>query len=206
MSIIYLCDISQVTEEDVTLLTPSRREKMMRYRSADERLRSLTAGLMLRSVLGEETAEKILSAPLGKPYLEKGPHFNLSHSGDKVALLVDEEEVGVDIEKIRPHSAAVSRRFFTEGEKEWLKEQEEPSAFFRLWTGKESIMKAVGEGFHLSPLDFELHPHKAEPVTLRGRVLYPYWIECDGYMLCYALSHTDEKTELITLTGADLLR
>ena len=89
----------------------------------------------------------------GKPAVT-GPlpagFFNLSHSGDLVAIAVAESEVGVDVERVRPmaHLDDVARHVFHPNELRWLARQPGTlPAFFRLWTLKEALLKAAGTGF-----------------------------------------------------------
>lgn len=89
---------------------------------------------------------------LGKPYLAHYPgvHFNLSHSGSWGACALSEAPVGVDVELVRPLRQNVAGRFFTPTEQAFLARQSEPErAFFRLWTRKESFIKALGKGLTL---------------------------------------------------------
>lgn len=93
----------------------------------------------------------------GKPVLAgparaAGLHFNLSHSGTRVAIAVSSAAaVGVDIEHIRPssHLAKVARRFFAQEEAASLavlSGQDLTTAFFRIWTLKEAFIKMTGRG------------------------------------------------------------
>ena len=203
---VYICDISELScFPGVELLTPMRRERMFRYRLQEDRARCLAAGLMLRCVFGVTQAESIMNSSLGKPFLPSGPSFNLSHSGSKVVLLVGDQELGVDIEQIAPYSQSVARQVFTDRELRWLNEQRSDEAFFRLWTGKESIMKAAGQGFRLPPESFEIHPTQAVPNHVCGRDWFLHWQVLEGHVLCCALSSADTAYQIITLKREDLL-
>jgi phosphopantetheinyl transferase len=82
------------------------------------------------------------------------PAFNLSHSGDCIAIAVADTEIGIDIERLRPlpHADDVARHVFHADELRWLARQPDaPRAFLRLWTLKESLLKAVGTGFSVPP-------------------------------------------------------
>ncbi|MFO7817394.1 MAG: 4'-phosphopantetheinyl transferase superfamily protein [Desulfovibrionales bacterium] len=74
--------------------------------------------------------------------------FNLSHSGDYVVLAVSNRRVGVDIEKVKPIDLEVSRECFHKKEIAYLYagSQDELNRFYRIWTLKESFVKAVGRG------------------------------------------------------------
>lgn len=108
----------------------------------------------------------------GKPALAAGGFdFNLSHSGGAAAVaLTRGVEVGVDLEspgRSRPH-AALARRYFCDPEAESIENMPEAlreSAFLRLWTAKEAVLKALGRGlaFGLDKLEFDA---TADPLAL----------------------------------------
>lgn len=187
------------------LLTSTRLMRMQRYIQREDKARCLAAGLMLRRVLGEEAAQRVAVAKLGKPYLPDGPHFSLSHSGKMVVLLVDEHEAGVDVEQIVPYCKAVARRVFSPHEQAWLHMQTNEEAFFRLWTGKESIMKALGLGFQFPPESFEILPEPCAPNHVLGRAWYLNWRKLDGHMLCCAASVPNVEMKIIHLSRKELL-
>lgn len=79
----------------------------------------------------------------GKPYVAGGPPFNVSHSGDWVAVAVASSgEVGVDVERIRPVKSRVAKRVFGTTD---LSDAE----FTRWWTIAEACVKADGRGVGL---------------------------------------------------------
>ena len=89
----------------------------------------------------------------GKPFLDGGAvEFNLSHSGSLALIAVARDRpVGVDIELIRPvpELDALAARVCTAGELATLVALPHPDrerAFFTLWTRKEALAKATGEG------------------------------------------------------------
>ena len=122
------------------------------YRAIHARLRAVLARY------GKLPAAAIEIWPVegGKPAMTGGPFFNLSHSGDWVALAVCASvEVGVDIEAHRTVEPDVAERFFSPAERQALNGlAAEPwrDAFFRCWTRKEAFVKATGEGL-MRPLD-----------------------------------------------------
>ena len=85
----------------------------------------------------------------GKPYLESGPCFSLSHSGSLCAVAVGDTPMGLDIETvrdIRPYARLLSS--FTLREREEIGNGE--TAFFANWTAKESYIKYLGETLALA--------------------------------------------------------
>ncbi len=76
--------------------------------------------------------------------------FNLSHSGDDIALLLsDEGEVGCDIEVVRPRNnwRMLANALFSPGELAEVdteRPEQQLAAFWRIWTRKEAIIKQRG--------------------------------------------------------------
>jgi 4'-phosphopantetheinyl transferase len=72
-----------------------------------------------------------------------------------LAALSSDREVGVDLEALSRGRGvdAIARQFFTDGERSALEENpsEKEDSFLRLWTAKESVLKARGEGLALGP-------------------------------------------------------
>ena len=144
----------------------ARREKAGRMKTPAGRAACLGAGLMLRKGLaarGIQEREAVFAyGENGKPYLPEYPevHFNLSHSGQIAAAVFADCEVGCDVELVERADMDLARRFFSKKEYQYLTgfmdERQRNQAFYRLWTLKESFVKAIGAGLML-PLDaFEI--------------------------------------------------
>lgn len=102
----------------------------------------------------EDCLEYLKYTPYGKPYVDDRTHFNLSHSGRYVVCAFSREDVGIDIEKIKPVEIHCLEHLFSEREKCEIKQSPNPlKEFFRLWTIKESISKAIGKGLAL-PVEY----------------------------------------------------
>lgn len=97
---------------------------------------------------GEEQLER---GKQGKPFLREKPdvHFNLSHAQGITACLVSDRQCGIDCESVREYRPKVMSRAFS-GNEQQLVENSAPEQrdllFFRLWTLKESYVKALGTG------------------------------------------------------------
>jgi 4'-phosphopantetheinyl transferase len=204
---LYISDIRGLFDlPGIELLDERRRNRVYRYRRLEDQARCLAAGLMLRSVFGEDDASRMTVSQFGKPILPKGLYFNLSHSGNKVVLLADERSVGVDVELMTPCSKSVAKKVFTTVEQNWLRCQATDEAFFRLWTGKESIMKALGLGFHLPPESFEICPDAGISNIVCGQSWYLHWLVLDHHMICTAAEHPCTPTMPILLSRNELLQ
>lgn len=80
-----------------------------------------------------------------KPFLQVGPFFNITHSGDYVVCAISEEmEIGIDIEKKRKKRLPDIPSAFTDKENEIIKKY--PDKLYDFWTKKEAIVKAEGSG------------------------------------------------------------
>lgn len=93
----------------------------------------------------------IIKGKHGKPSLAEHPEiqYNLSHGDGIAACIVGEKECGIDCERVRTYHVNVVKRVFSEAEKaliENMEESEKDLLFFRLWTLKESYIKALGTG------------------------------------------------------------
>lgn len=97
---------------------------------------------------------EIIYGEQGKPAFarEQALWFNLSHSGDNIALLLsDEGEVGCDIEVIRPRPRwpSLVSAFYSTGEQAEIaaeRPEHQLAAFWRIWTRKEALVKQRGGG------------------------------------------------------------
>ena len=144
----------------LSTVSEQRREKLARLRAEGARLLSLGAALLLDRMLadaGLPPAGPFAFGEQGKPYLPGHPdvHFSLSHSGTWVLCALSDAELGCDVEGPRRFDPALARHFFHPDETAWLfslPPREQDAAFLRLWTLKESYLKAVGLGLSL-PLD-----------------------------------------------------
>lgn len=140
------------------LVSPKRREKVIRYRMPDDRKRGLGAGIIIRRILQENglTESDLRYSENEKPVADY-VFFNVSHAGDYVVGVSSDCEVGCDIEKIRKAPMEIARRYFRMAESAYIQTaNDRDKAFFTLWTLKESYMKMTGKGMSL-PLDsFEI--------------------------------------------------
>ncbi len=129
-----------------SLLPEYRREKIMRYRFEKDKLRSLIAGLLIRRAIGEMP---LVFGEHEKPYVQGNSlYFSVSHSGDIVAIAVDDREIGMDVEGLPVEDRLkIADRFYHPREREYVHgAEDEARAFCRIWTRKEAYLKMTGEG------------------------------------------------------------
>lgn len=81
----------------------------------------------------------------GAPLPSNGIHWSLTHKEQYVAAVAAPHPVGIDIERIRTVRTGMHQRLA--GEEEWaLAPEVTRELFFRYWTAKEAVLKAVGKG------------------------------------------------------------
>jgi 4'-phosphopantetheinyl transferase len=74
-----------------------------------------------------------------------GNYWSLSHKSKYVAAVVGKEKIGIDIEEIKPRSESIFS--LVASEEEWKPGKDRSwETFFRYWTAKEAVLKAVGIG------------------------------------------------------------
>lgn len=154
---VYYCtaeEIEPIYADAAELVTECRRKKAERLLRREDRLLSLGTGLMLRSVLKITSDGDVIYNEHGKPYLEHGPCFSISHSGGIAVLAVSEDGIGADIEKLRTPNMRIVKRFFSE--EEAVPAMLSPKSFTRLWTRKEAVLKLLGTGLSVSPKKINL--------------------------------------------------
>lgn len=141
-----------------------------RFLAGRARLREILAGYLgvhpceLRFDYGES----------GKPLLAGAARtlrFNLSHTGDHAVLAVSCcAEVGVDIESVRPVERELAARYFSAAETaqlDALPDDQWLDGFFRCWTRKEAVVKAIGTGLLSDLAAFDVSVAPDEPRLLR---------------------------------------
>ena len=81
----------------------------------------------------------------GVPLPSDGIYWSLSHKPKYVAAVVASYPIGIDVEVIRPVHPGMNQKVASEAE--WSRIPEERlERFFRVWTAKEAVLKAVGIG------------------------------------------------------------
>lgn len=141
----------------VALLDEHERERLARFRRSADRARYLATHALARLVLAapDGVAPGALvfdrtcrcGAQHGKPVLPGGPGFSLSHAGDLVGVAVRPDgAVGLDVEQVRPVADLDALAEHVRSPAEHARGGADPAAFFRLWTRKEALVKATGEG------------------------------------------------------------
>ena len=145
-------------------------DRANRFRQPTSRNQHVVGRGMARRLLGEDEISPLEiqfgEAVHGKPYVvepnEAKQPFNIAHTDGLVLCGIggaNHELVGVDVEKLgRSTESGLAERFFSEPEVDYLNtksdEVEYQDAFLRVWTLKESFIKAIGTGLQTPLADF----------------------------------------------------
>ncbi len=133
----------QEREAILPLLPSARRERLLRMREVEKQREPLCAYLILclalRQKCGWKNLPEVALSQMGKPYFpgHSNIHFNISHSSGAVLVGISDQELGVDIERIRP----VGQRMMVR-----LARVSTEEAFFQSWVRREARAKRSGSG------------------------------------------------------------
>jgi len=207
---------SSLTPALAALLSNAEREQAASLKLEKVRLQYSASRACLRHVLSLYTSLSpsdlaFTTNACGKPALANlvSPSFNLSHSGGLGLIAVYAGmTVGVDIEHSgRPDRlAGIAARVFSPPElAAWqsLPPESQPTAFYRLWTIKEAVLKAAGCGFSVSPADIDTGncitpPDGLECLTVflpgHGSWDVTAFSAADGYPAAAAVPHAQPPT------------
>lgn len=146
-------NISQICDEDYNNLSSYRKQKTDSLKQKNDKLCSVAAGVLINRALRDyDLEEKNIEYAFGehgKPYFKDYPeiHFNISHSGDMCICVFSNHEIGCDIQKVQDFNEDLLKRFFAKAEQDYINSKKDKSrAFCKLWTMKESYIKATGRG------------------------------------------------------------
>ncbi|MGG0383309.1 4'-phosphopantetheinyl transferase superfamily protein [Priestia filamentosa] len=162
LNIDYCCDFNNY-KSFYPILDKEIRQKISKFVNEDDKIRSFLSHLFLRYLISCELRCELVDIKFkygkyGKPYIDsgRGLAFNISHSGKFIAIAIDmeSEEIGVDIQEcIKLDYKELASSFFTQQEYEYITCQSNIKRnFFRIWTLKESYLKAIGSGLY-APLN-----------------------------------------------------
>ncbi|RJE47541.1 MULTISPECIES: 4'-phosphopantetheinyl transferase superfamily protein [unclassified Dehalobacter] len=167
---IFGCNLACISENEINaytqLISEKRKISLGRMKYIEDVKRSLLGELLIRKIVRKNyfrgNAEISFGVnDYGKPYVKdlEAFHFSIAHSGEWVVCATSDQKVGVDLEQIRPVDLEIARQHFTEQENRFLtslSQDRKVEYFFKLWTLKESYLKAKGTGLagNLKEADF----------------------------------------------------
>jgi len=154
----------QPWQQHIALLSQQQRQRLESFRGEDLRRRYCVCHAGLRTVLSlylgiDPQAIEFDVGEQGKPSIAEGDNpsgltFNISHSGERaIFAIASRRAIGIDLEAVRnvSHLDGILKRYFCEDERIYCNSlgQDRLIAFFRLWTCKEALSKAMGLGLQM---------------------------------------------------------
>lgn len=128
--------ILSVPEQDRQLSGRKKVASLSRHARQALEISARQSGIVLPELLKNEN---------GAPLPFNGTYWSLTHKIRYVGAVVAPAGIGIDIEEIRPCSKALFKKIAAKTE--WdLADNTSFELFFRFWTSKECVLKAVGTG------------------------------------------------------------
>ena len=140
---IYVMDSNRVDIDAILklpLFTSEDIDSFNKYKDEQVRKEKIVSTYLKRNVIGEyHLGER------GKPLSDK-IHFNVSHSHGLVMLALSKDyPIGIDLELVRKVNPKLLDSVTNNEEKEFIKCDKD---FYKIWTSKESLLKACGSGIN----------------------------------------------------------
>ena len=131
-----------------------RYNKVIKYHNLIDRQLCAMGYILLRDALkneyGIEDGFDVGFLSNGKPYLKKYPsiHFNLSHCKEAVVCVINNNEIGIDVEAVPQElDIELMNHVMNKEECQYILDSLNPQVeFIKLWTKKESFLKCTAIG------------------------------------------------------------
>lgn len=131
---------------------------------------------------------QIVKTEFGKPYiLNERTYFNISYCDNLMVCLFSNNEVGIDIERVRAYNQLLVKKVFNKDEQR--KVIEDKNNFWEYWTIKESYLKYKGVGI----ID-ELY--KVEIDKIKNDEIYFYIKKLKDYMITICSKEKINKLDI----------
>jgi 4'-phosphopantetheinyl transferase len=149
-------------------------QKILQKRNHLDVQLSVTGNLLLAKLIKhfklDVTLDDIVYNAYQRPCFNTGVDFNIAHAGNRVICCATSHgKVGTDIELIKPININHGD-YFTAAEQQSIRTATNPgTAFFKYWTRKEAVLKAIGTGLYTPLLDIDL---SADEISYQGEKYY----------------------------------
>ncbi|MGF9964764.1 4'-phosphopantetheinyl transferase family protein [Bacillus rhizoplanae] len=160
-------------------ISEERRARISLRKTYEDIMREIVCDVLVQHIVykkyGIENMIEWDRTSYGKPYIQKLPsfQFSLSHAGEWVVCAVDTEPIGIDIECVQAVDFQATKHLFSSQEQKWwqqITEDKQLETFYRIWTAKESYIKAIGTGVskNLSSFTVSLSEGRVYDEQLKG--------------------------------------
>lgn len=154
--------------------------------------RYLLARYALKKILailsGQAASEISIGYTASKKPVFNGWEFNITHSGNHIYIAFSLHSVGIDAEIINPSFTVndIVSTCFSAEETRLFYQQNNPEFFYTVWTRKEALLKATGEGLcdNLNEIDV-----MENEVFRQGKNYCLHSLRHQHYVVSYASQH-----------------
>lgn len=143
-----------------SILSESEKEKFNKLIKDNDKKLLLLSRYLLKQLIEQNTNfiydnTSIKYNENGKPMIEN-ISYNISHSNEYCAVAVSNNQIGIDIEKIRTIDLKIMDIFCTESEKKYIINSDNPyKSFFEIYCLKEAYFKMLGTNLkNLKDIEF----------------------------------------------------
>lgn len=211
----FIGDATDETSADTSLLSADEVQRAGRFHFERDRNRFIRSRAILRGILGSclgvaPPRIEFDYTSRGKPMIggrlaNASIQFNLAHCETLVVVAVTlAGAIGIDVERVRPMDDAeqIAKRVYSPRENQALDKlpaEQKSEGFFDLWTRKEALLKATGEGISDSLPQLEvLSPFEQATGTIDSRsdrLSVDGWslikmVPAEGFKSCLAIGKT----------------
>jgi 4'-phosphopantetheinyl transferase len=176
---IKLSNYQELASSTLTVLSDSERSRAKRYHFVKDKNRFIICRTLLKFLLAEHIGLEVDKVLIDldsnkKPYLSShsSVFFNVSHSGDYAVIAIAKCPVGVDVEYVNKDFdyEEILPTIFNELEMDEIRlNKEKHLTFYKFWTRKEAIVKAIGKGIDNDILNIPVTDgFHSVPSTLMG--------------------------------------
>jgi 4'-phosphopantetheinyl transferase len=187
-----------------------KREQIMRLKPLQGRLNSLLGWRLVEFAFRRARQPNFKLSQLNffgsgeKPRWPGGNFdFNISHSKSLViCALIENGNVGIDVEHMHPlRDTSLFARILAPTEQ--IAAGADMQAFFHVWTSKEAVIKAAGDG---GVWDMQEVTLDGDHARYRGRTWYLYpLLTVAGYAGCVASNHIGQDVTVETVEMGQLI-
>lgn len=137
-----------------TKLSQSRQIKVNSFYNENDKIISTLTEIFIKYCLEQYIGKKLIKLELiynnyGKPRLKDFPniYFNISHSGNIIVCSVNNQQLGIDVEKVKKFDFNIIDMFCNVNDINHLKDVINKNiALYKIWTAKEAFLKFKGTG------------------------------------------------------------
>lgn len=131
--------------QDMVKITQEEQDAIKTISNIEKQKQWFAARVLFQKIFNNQGLE-IVYDKYGKPSIKNSTQkISISHSKDYVAIITDQEEVGIDIEKIDAKIESIAERFLNENEYGRIGSENRTELQYLHWCAKETLYKVYGK-------------------------------------------------------------